>query len=184
MKNRKLVLLIHKTHTRDHRLDLGVCKGRKPWTNLTFKRSALKKLLIHMLNLRAMKFLYILVPPLEIRIKISLKDSKNRNYIKVLGRKYLSKMRCNSNVRLILLIIIKIWIPNMNSNIQKKYYSTELLYQEILINGPSIILLSVHDTAELDTHMYISVIPFGDVRDVLWPTYWPSTTWFCRAYIF
>lgn len=121
-----------------------------------------------MLNLRAMKFLYILVPPLEIRIKIFLKDSsENQNYIKVLGRKYLSKMRCNSNVRLILLIIIKIRIPNMNSNIQKKYYSTEFLYQEILINGPSIIPLSVHDTAELDTYMYISVIPFSDVRAVL-----------------
>lgn len=62
-----------------------------------------------MLNLRAMKFLYILVPPLKIRIKISLKDSsKNQNYIKVLGRNCLSKMRYNSNIRFILLIIIKI----------------------------------------------------------------------------
>lgn len=44
----------------------------------------------------------------------------------------------------------------MSFNIQKKYYSTELLNQEILINAPSIILLNVHDTAELATHIYTS----------------------------
>lgn len=66
-------------------------------------------LLLRMLNLIAMKFLYILVPPLKIRIKISLKDSsKNQNYIKVPSRKYLCKMQCNSNIKLVLLIIIKI----------------------------------------------------------------------------
>lgn len=67
--------------------------------------------------------LHFSFPLWEIRIItiFSLKGgTENRYDAKEPGEKYLPKMPCNSKVRVILLIIIKILFPNINSNIQQK----------------------------------------------------------------
>ena len=66
--------------------------------------------------------LHFSFPLWEIRIIIfSLKGGAEHRYdAKEPCEKYLPKMPCNSKVRVILLIIIKILFPNVNSNIQQK----------------------------------------------------------------